>query len=115
MLDLPLVYLAAPYTKGDPVSNTHEVCRQASRLVDTGLLVPVIPHLNLLWHAIEPRPVDFWYAYDLALLERCDAMLRLPGESPGADAEEDHASVSSIPVFHDVPALLGWAAAWAVS
>ena len=106
---LPLVYLAGPYQSPDPVWNTHAVVQLASRLYESGLVVPLVPHLTLLWHLIEPRPADYWYAYDLHLLRRCDAVLRLPGNSQGADVETAEAKARGIPVFHDEASLLDWA------
>lgn len=100
MMSRPLIYIAGPYTHPDPVENTHDTIKVADRLVDTGLVTPVVPHVSLLWHIITPRPVDFWYEYDLALLARCDAVLRLPGSSSGADKEVELAYELQIPVFY---------------
>lgn len=82
----PLVYVAGPYTHPDPVLNTHTAVRAAEEIEMLGCYV-VIPHLSLLWHAISPAPVERWYERDLAVMHRCDALVRLPGESAGADAE----------------------------
>lgn len=95
----PLVYVAGPYAKPDPVENTHRAIRVGSCLAEDGKCTPVIPHLSLLWHAIDPHPVEFWYAYDLELMARCDYVLRLPGESAGADVEVTQAEAQGIPVF----------------
>ena len=97
----PLVYLAGPYTNPDPVHNTHNTIKHATRLYESGLYVPVVPHLSLLWHLVEPRPIDFWYQYDLAILARCDAVYRLQGPSVGADAEVKAAIAAHIPVFYE--------------
>lgn len=107
--DLPLVYLAAPYSIPDPVENTHRAIRFASKIVDDGRVVPVVPHLTLFWHLVDPRPLAVWYALDLALLARCDALLRIPGPSIGADREVDFARARGLPVFDDVAALYTWA------
>src|SRR5580704_17897169 len=40
----PLVYLAAPYSVPDPVTNTHRVIRQATELIDAGCVTPFVPH-----------------------------------------------------------------------
>lgn len=105
----PLVYVAAPYTRPDPVHNTHLLIAAVDEMVDEGVVTPIAPHLTLLWHVVRPRPLDFWYAYDLATVARCDAVLRLPGESTGADREVEFALSRSIPVFHDRPSLYEWA------
>lgn len=107
--DRPLVYVAGPYIRPDPVENTHKTIRVADELHDSGLVTAHVPHLTLLWHAITPQPADHWYAYDLAVLARCDALLRLPGDSTGADNEVAFARERGIPVFYDPEALLMWA------
>ncbi len=105
----PLVYIAGPYTHPDPVQNTHEVIRVAAELVDKGLVTPFVPHLTLLWHLVDPRPLDFWYEYDVAMLARCDALLRLPGDSTGADREVAFAKERGLPVFTKQDELAEWA------
>jgi nucleoside 2-deoxyribosyltransferase len=110
-VDRPLVYLAGPYSHPDPVANTNAVVALATELIDEGFVTPVVPHLTLLWHAIRPRPLDFWYAYDVALLRRCDALFRIPGESSGADMEVAFAESHGILVFHDRATLSEWASA----
>ena len=107
----PLVYLAAPYSYPDPASNTVRVLRVASDLYDSGLVVPLVPHLTLLWDAIDPRPVEHWYGYDLELLRRSDAILRLAGLSYGADQEVTEAVAIGLPTFSSPDDLLRWARA----
>jgi hypothetical protein len=107
--DRPLVYVAGPYTKPDPVENTNAVIALASELIDEGLVTPVVPHLTLLWHLVRPRPLDFWYAYDVAILKRCDAVFRMAGESRGADMEVEFAEDHGLPVLTDRDALRKWA------
>ncbi|WP_230164239.1 DUF1937 family protein [Roseomonas sp. CECT 9278] len=41
----------------------------------------------------------------LALAERCDAILRLPGDSAGADAEVARFAAAGKPVFRDLAAV----------
>ena len=107
----PLVYVAGPYTLNDPVANTHNTIKMASTIYDSGLAVPLVPHLSLLWHLVDPRPVEFWYEYDLHLLARCDALFRLPGKSSGADAEVIECGRLGLPVLRSMPELRAWAAA----
>lgn len=108
----PLVYIAAPYTKPDPVENTRAALDVATMLVDTGSITPIVPHLSLFWHLVYPKPVDYWYRYDLEVMARCDAVLRLPGESTGADTEVAMAREQGIPVFDDISAVIRWADHW---
>jgi hypothetical protein len=98
MTKQPLVYIAGPYTHPDPVTNTRRMVRIADALIPLGV-TPLVPHMTLLWHMMRPRSYDFWLDYDLQLVERCDALLRVPGNSRGADAEVIHARELSIPVL----------------
>jgi hypothetical protein len=47
-----------------------------------------------------------WYGVDLPWVAAADALLRLPGDSVGADLEEVEARHRRIPVFYDVESLL---------
>jgi len=94
----PLVYIAGPYTRPDPIANTRRMVRIADALLPLGV-TPLVPHMTLLWHLVRPRPYGFWLEYDLRLVERCDVLLRVPGESRGADAEVVHARELQIPVL----------------
>jgi hypothetical protein len=101
----PLVYLAGPYSSPDPVENTHATIMLATELVEAGRVTPIVPHLSLAWHLVTPRPIGFWYAYDLEVLARCDYILRMPGASTGADSEVKEAERLAIPVAYDLPEL----------
>ena len=92
------IYIAGPYTKGDQMQNVRTAIDAAEALVVKGH-TPFIPHLSAFWHLVAPHPVEFWYAYDLEWLAVCDAVLRLPGDSVGADAEVEVALRTSKPVF----------------
>ena len=94
----PLVYVAGPYTKPDPVLNTRKACLIADELVQMGAAV-IVPHLSMLWHAISPASIDEWYRRDLEVLVHCHAVALMPGESTGADAEVAHARRHGIPVY----------------
>lgn len=99
MSSRPVLYVAGPYTRPDPVINTHRAAKVATWLFEHTNWVPMLPHTTLLWHAITPRPVEFWYALDLAHMAKCDAMVRLPGDSTGADAEVAHAHTIGLKVI----------------
>jgi len=95
------VYVAGPYTHPDPVENTHKAIGAADALAEVGH-IPFVPHLTLLWHMVSPHPLQFWYDHDMGWLEVCDALLRLPGPSTGADAEVARATELGIPVYHSI-------------
>jgi len=99
------VYVAGPYRKPDPCANTHKTVCMANHLSSLGY-VPYVPHLTLLWNTITPKPEEWWLQYDLEWLSVCDVMLRLPGESAGADGEAQFANDQGIPVLYSVEDLV---------
>ena len=50
-----------------------------------------------------------WLAVDFAWIRVCDAVLRLPGESVGADMETAEAKRLGIPVFESIDDIVRWA------
>lgn len=94
----PLVYIAAPYGS-NPVHNTHQAIRFGLTLYEEKLAIPLVPHLTLLADIVEPRTTDYWYEFDLHQLIHCDALLRLPGDSVGADREVQFCKDNGIPYF----------------
>jgi len=96
-----IVFISAPYTNGDTGQNIKRVIDCADKLCELGH-IPFVPHLAFLWHLISPKPAGFWYEYDLVWLDFCDALLRLPGESVGADREVKIARERFIPVYYSV-------------
>lgn len=96
-----IVYIAAPYTQGDVALNVHTVLMVANQLVELGH-TPYIPHLTHFWHLVSPKPKEFWLEYDKKFLCLCDCLLRLPGESQGADEEVEEANSLGMKVYYDV-------------
>ena len=94
-----LLYIAAPYTCPDPVMNTHNVAKLGMWLYENTDYLPFIPHLNMLWHTVTPRSESFWYHIDLDYLNHCDALVRLPGLSVGADNEVHYCKEHGIEVI----------------
>lgn len=90
------IYVAGPYAS-QPNRNVLNAVNAADRLARRGYYV-YVPHLNHLWDLIIPHGAEFWLHNDLFWLRKCDAMVRLPGDSPGADVEEDCAREERIPV-----------------
>jgi hypothetical protein len=103
----PYVYIAGPYSS-DPVGNTRSAMAVWDHLRRAGV-VPFCPHWTMFQHFLTPSPYEDWLKFDLAWLARCDAVLRLPGASPGADREVAEARRLSLPVFYTVENLLKWA------
>lgn len=95
------VYVAGPYTKGDVAVNVREAILAGDALLKAGYL-PYIPHLTHFWHLVAPGPYEQWTKMDMAWVGVCDAVLRIPGESSGADEEVRYALERGMPVFYRV-------------
>jgi nucleoside 2-deoxyribosyltransferase len=110
------VFISGPYSIA-PQANTEQAIAWMNLLLDAGF-VPFCPHLSHYPDIAQPRGYEAWLAYDLVWLESCDVLLRLPGESPGADREVAYARQHGIPVvavvhddkhhFPDVEATFGY-------
>lgn len=99
------VYIAGPYTHGDVAVNVRNAIEMADELVKSGY-APYVPHLTHFWHLTFPGPYEQWLALDFAWLAVCDAVVRLPGFSPGADRETAEAIKRGLPVYPSFQALL---------
>ena len=110
-----LVLIAGPYlsgTDGDP----EKIAANRARLESMALPIYERGHLPLIgeWlalpiiHAAGGRAhgddVFEAYQYPVAqrLLERCDAVLRLPGASRGADMDVERARALGLPIYTHV-------------
>lgn len=93
------IYIAGPLTVGDQAINVRNAMDAGSKLLASGF-VPFIPHLTWFWHLCNPEAYDDWIEMDLKWLLKCDALLRLPGESKGADIEVRFALDQGLLVYH---------------
>lgn len=98
-------YVAGPYSKGDKEANARRAIEAADRLLSAGF-VPFIPHLTHFWEQQSPKEYETWLAYDLQWLACCEYLVRLSGESRGADLEEAYAREHGIPVFYGLEEFL---------
>lgn len=105
-VDRPLVYIAGPYSQDDQVLNTRAAVLYAEALEKDANVGVVIPHLSMLWHTISPADYFVWLQRDLIALSRCDALVRIPGDSRGADNEILFAQSRGIPTFAYFPEML---------
>lgn len=92
------IYIAGPYTKGDVAENVRTAVLVGDRLAKAGY-APFIPHLTYFWHLLCPHDWEFWLEQDLEWLAVCACVLRLPGESVGADREVERAEELGIPWY----------------
>jgi hypothetical protein len=117
-MNKPVIYIASPYSKGDPAINTRFQCEVFDKLMDDGFVWPVIPLVSHFIHLIFPRNYQDWIDYDLAMLPRYDACLRLNAtydkmkyvetKSSGADGEEAAFRKMGKPVFYSIEELYNW-------
>jgi hypothetical protein len=98
------VYVAGPYTKGNPEVNTDIAIQIGDWLLESGFY-PYIPHFSHFWNQRFPHHYDVWMDLDKVWLLQCNALLRISGESTGADQEEQDARDNGIPVFYTIQAL----------
>lgn len=100
------VYVAGPMSLGDHDLNIRRGIDAAQALLEAGHS-PYLPHLTSFWNIVHTNPHGRWLALDRDWLKCCDALIRLPGESKGADQEVEWAIGHRIPVFHSVEEFLG--------
>lgn len=115
----PIIYLASPYTKGDPAINVNFQMRMFDKMMNDRIVIPVVPLWTHFQHAAFPRAYKDWIDYDLALLPCYDACIRLPAEfeqlnykiteSSGADGEVRFFHEAGKPVFYKFTDLYQWA------
>jgi hypothetical protein len=60
---------------------------------------PYVPHLNFYQHVAFPRDYEDWMDLDFSWLSQCQAIIRIPGISPGADREMDYAKKLGLEVL----------------
>lgn len=101
------IYVAGPMaTSGEPDANLNAAACAAAELIEAGH-APYVPHASWVLDAVRPTSREHWLRADRAWLEACGAVLRLPGESVGADEEVHLALALGIPVYPSIEALLG--------
>lgn len=122
-MNRPLIYIAGPISKGDLAENINRATDAFFELLAAGF-APICPHWSCFaggvkrsvwgtYYAIAetlPNGSDYqeWLQVDLALIERCDAIVRIPDDSPGADLEVEHAESLGLPVFESIAEAVAW-------
>jgi hypothetical protein len=102
-----LIYIASPYTVGDVAGNVHIQIEAAHKILDLGHC-PIVPLLSHYLHIHRQRDYEDWVKMDLAIIPRVDALIRLPGESRGADSEVELAKSTGVKVVFGWPELESW-------
>ena len=99
------IYIASPYTKGNKVFNVKNSLEIADKLIKTNKFVPFCPLLTHFHHMFFPQSYETWLKFDFIWIGQCQCLLRLPGESLGADREVEEANKLNIPVFYTLEGL----------
>ncbi|MBN1394765.1 MAG: DUF4406 domain-containing protein [Pirellulales bacterium] len=96
------IYISGPLTSSGNVRENLERAMAAARALIEAGFAPFCPHLSYHLDPAEEYPHATWMEIELPWVAVADAVLRLPGESVGADIEVDHAERLGIPVFHTI-------------
>lgn len=108
MASRPRVYVAGPITGSDDMKkDIHKACVVTQRLVESGFAV-YTPQLSVFLEFVIGKTLDWgtWLEQDKPWVLASDLVLRLPGESAGADLEVAWAEEAGIPVFYSLSAVL---------
>lgn len=95
------IYVAGPYTNGGKEHNVATALWATEQLALSGH-TPFCPLLFHFWDAVYPHTWEFWMKQCLEWLPTCDGLLRLPGESKGADIEVATAERLGLPVYKNL-------------
>lgn len=97
-----IIYIASPYSSyADKMDAVKAQIDAFAALRDAGH-EPVAPLLSHYVDLCYPADYNRWMQWALAILARCDAVLRLPGESSGADQEVTKARALGKPVYTSI-------------
>jgi hypothetical protein len=120
-----MVYIAGPISKGDLAGNINRA-NEAFRTLAKAGFAPLCPQWSCFSGGAQQTATGGsvfafatatgngmshaeWLAVDLEFVRRADAVLRIPGESTGADMETAEAQRLGIPVFNSVDEIIQWA------
>jgi hypothetical protein len=96
------IYIAGPYSNGDTAINVRTAMFAWDYITATLGHAAYCPHLSHFQHMVIPHEYEFWMEQDIFWLKQCDAILRLEGESSGADRELQIAIDNGLTVYHSV-------------
>ena len=95
------VYIASPYSIGDKCLNVNKSLEISNELIEHGF-APFAPLLSHFHNMSFYQPYEVWMEQDMTWVASCDCLLRLPGQSSGADREVERAKEVGIPVFYSL-------------
>lgn len=103
----PRIYISGPITLGNGRWNFFKSVETQAQLIESGF-APLNPVLTMMLPGHQNISHEAWLEVDLPWIECADAVLRLPGESAGADEEVAFAEDHNIPVFISIETLEEW-------
>ena len=108
---MTIVYIAGPYRGPNSWAVEQNIRRAEELALEVWRLgaAALCPHCNTRFFQ-GAAPDALWLAGDLAMLQRCDAVLFTKNwrESSGAVAEHDKAVAWGVPVFFNLTTLRAW-------
>jgi nucleoside 2-deoxyribosyltransferase len=102
---MKLVYISCPITLGNKNHNWFQAAEAQVVLMRAGYAVHNPAHAMMLPESSNISWED-WLRMDEAIIDHCDMVVLLPGESKGADRECEYAKSKGIPVMALSEALL---------
>ena len=94
------VYISGPYSS-NPEENTKIACGYWQILWEMGY-APQCPHWSHIQTRVSDLPHSKWLEYDCSWISANDVVLRIPGESDGAEIEVAYANLIKVPVVHSL-------------
>lgn len=104
-----LIYVAGPMTVNF-IGGLIDALDVGARLIEMGH-VPYLPQTLMLMDVRKTSTADLmpgtpvyeaWMDFDFRVIDKCDAVYRLPGDSTGADREVVYCKAQSKMVFNDL-------------
>lgn len=119
-----LIFISGPLTQGNTAENIANAHNAAIELIKAGFPV-IVPHDTALWgnymldvgenrkafvteKDVQGIAYETWMQICFTQVTRSDAVLRLPGYSPGGDREVKLAESKGIHVFHSVEQVVAY-------
>lgn len=103
--DRPIVYISGPITKGNKNHNIFQAMEAHQRLLLLRFSV-IDPMPSMLYPFNNEIEHQAWLENDLPHVRVASAVLRLPGESLGAEMECLYAEQCGVPIYHSIEELL---------
>ena len=102
------IYVAGPISVGDIDAHVKKAIDVGNLLIEKGY-APFVPHLDIFADRAGlagTHRYECSLEVDFSFISVCDALLRLPGYSKGADREVHWAKSIGVPVYYTVEELL---------